>query len=177
VPVSLQSVAPAPARHRAANTPLPLAELTSLVRHYTTDPDLWLPRLRLPGQDQRWWTRLSAGEHADVWLLSWLPGHSTDLHDHGRSAAAFAVVRGSLTELRLDGGGRPSRVVRRPGSVTWLAPGVVHDVHGAGTGPAVSIHAYSPPLTEMTYYARDPSGRLGPQRTVATREPEERVPR
>lgn len=175
MPVSLHSVALPPLRRGAASTPLPLAELTALVRHYTTDPDLWLPRLQLPSRDQRWWTLLSEGGPADVWLLSWLPGHSTDLHDHGRSAAAFAVVRGALTEVRLDGGGRPRQFVRHPGSVTWLAPGVVHDVHGAGTGPAVSIHAYSPPLTQMTYYGRGPSGRLRPQRTVATYEPEERA--
>ena len=32
------------------------------------------------------------------WLLSWLPGQGTGLHDHGGSAGAFAVVRGTLHE-------------------------------------------------------------------------------
>ena len=35
---------------------------------------------------------------AQVWLLSWLPDQGTPLHDHGTSAGAFAVVRGTLTE-------------------------------------------------------------------------------
>lgn len=43
---------------------------------------------------------------------------------------------------------------------------------GAGSAPAVSIHAYSPPLTRMTYYATDGSG-LPTARTVQTHEPEQ----
>src|SRR3712207_8332217 len=35
---------------------------------------------------------------AQVWLLSWLPGQGTGLHDHGGSAGALAVVRGTLSE-------------------------------------------------------------------------------
>ncbi|SES82853.1 hypothetical protein [Geodermatophilus poikilotrophus] len=33
--------------------------------------------------------------HAQVWLLPWLPGQGTGLHDHGGSAGASAVVRGT----------------------------------------------------------------------------------
>jgi quercetin dioxygenase-like cupin family protein len=105
----------------------------------------------------------------DVWLLSWLPGHFTDLHDHGESAAAFTVVSGLLTERRLDGRGGITAASRAPGSVTWVAPGVIHDVHGDGRGPAVSIHAYSPVLQRMIYY--DVTGRA--VRTVETSAPEE----
>jgi hypothetical protein len=31
----------------------------------------------------------------------------------------------------------------------------VHDVQNAGTVPATSIHAYSPPLTTMAFYGDD----------------------
>jgi len=32
--------------------------------------------------------------------------------------------------------------------------------------PAVSVHAYSPPLTAMSYYAVEPGGRLRRTRSV-----------
>lgn len=148
-------------------------ELSALVRQLAAAPDVWLPRLRLPVPRQRWWTRLSSDPAVDVWLLSWLPGHATDLHDHGPSAAAFAVVRGELNEVRIGAGGRYVTVPRRPGSATALDVGVIHDVRGAGSRPAVSIHAYSPPLTQMTYYEIDRAGRLRARSTLETHEPEQ----
>ena len=152
---------------------LSMAELTLVVRSAAADARRWQSRLRLPDGNDRWWTLLSEDDHVDIWLLSWLPGQATDLHDHGPSAAAFTVVRGLLNELRLDRYGRAATYSRRPESTIWLAPGVVHDVSGAGVEPAVSIHAYSPPLREMNYYAPDPCGRLHRVRTVGGREPEQ----
>ena len=158
--------------------PLSLAELIELVRDVSAREPVWLPRLLLPeaGAD-RWWTRLHAGTHVDVWLLSWLPGHTTELHDHGDSAAAFTVLRGRLDEVRLGPGQRALSALRAVGSSTWIAPGVAHDVRAIGTDPAVSLHAYSPPLTRMTYWAADAAGVLRPARTVSTSEPEEELQR
>lgn len=152
---------------------LSLAELTSVVRSAAADTRRWQPRLHLPDGNDRWWTLLSKHDHVDIWLLSWLPGQATDLHDHGPSAAAFTVVRGQLGELRLDRRGRATTYSRRPDSMIWLAPGLVHDVSGAGVEPTVSIHAYSPPLREMNYYTADPRRRLHRVRTVGTHQPEQ----
>jgi predicted metal-dependent enzyme (double-stranded beta helix superfamily) len=156
---------------------LDLADLTALVRAVAADPSIWEPKLQLPHGTERWWTRLSSDSRVDVWLLSWLPGHTTDLHDHGDSAAAFTVVRGRLAESRVDRYGRRTSIVRKPGPVAWLAPGILHDVRGAGIEPAVSIHAYSRPLTRMNYYAADDRGRLRIVRSVETHEPEEELQR
>ena len=164
---------PYPPRLPAGDRPLSLADLSALVRSVATDPALWQPRVQIPdGGADRWWTRLSSDPRVDVWLLSWLPGHATDLHDHGGSAAAFSVVRGRLAEVRVGARGRPVTHQRVPGSVTWLAPGLVHDVRGAGDRAAVSIHAYSPPLSEMNYHAWDGHGRLRRTHTVRSVEPE-----
>jgi quercetin dioxygenase-like cupin family protein len=157
---------------RAINPGLSRAELTCLVRAVAADTARWQSRLRLPGCDDRWWALLATSNDVDVWLLSWLPGQATDLHDHGSSAASFTVVRGQLSEIRVDPDGRATSYRRRPDSVTWLAPGVIHDVGGAGDEPAVSIHAYSPPLREMTYYARDAHDQLRVARTIGTHQPE-----
>src|SRR5215218_1534204 len=73
--------------------------------------DLWLPRAQYR-ESSRWTALLEPDdvrpyldpslhaelEDAQIWLLTWLPGQGTPLHDHGDSAGAFAVARGTLTE-------------------------------------------------------------------------------
>jgi hypothetical protein len=48
----------------------------------------------------------------------------------------------------------------------------VHNLGNDGTGPASSIHAYSPPLSTMTYY-RPEVATIVPYETVITSGPEE----
>ena len=91
----------------------------------------------------------------EVWLISWLPGQSTGFHDHGVSAGAFGVVWGELDESvaprRAAAKPRATRVTA--GVVRSFGPHYVHDVQNSSTGSvAVSVHAYSPPLSEMTRY-------------------------
>ena len=45
--------------------------------------------------DERWFTRLHGDDELDVWLISWVPERSTELHDHGGSLGALTVVSGS----------------------------------------------------------------------------------
>ena len=81
------------------------------------------------------------------------------------------MVRGTLTEVRPTPAGLRSRGVE-VGEVQTVAPGSIHDVDNRHTEPAVSIHAYSPRLTRMTFYeAADDHVR--PTRTIRTGDPEE----
>lgn len=93
---------------------------------------------------------------AQVWLLSWLPGQGTQLHDHGGSAGAFAVVDGTLTELTVtaagDGGVRDREAELTAGRVRPFGPHHVHQVTNTGPRPAVSVHVYAPRLTVMNTY-------------------------
>jgi quercetin dioxygenase-like cupin family protein len=151
-------------------------QLADLVEEIAADPSLWRPYLRRPLRSHRWWRRLPTGPEVDVWLLSWLPGHATYLHDHGGSAAAFTVVEGELSEVRVDPAGGRRALSRRTGNTVALAPGVIHDVRGAGRSMAASIHAYSAPLTHMTYYEVHPgTGLPCAVRVVSTDEPEQDV--
>jgi len=152
-----------------------LADLIRLVRATAADTHRWQSVLRLPDGKDRWWTLLSTNDDVDVWLLSWRPGQATDLHDHGSSQAAFTVIRGELNEVRIDPYGQATSHSRPAGTATSLAPGVIHDVSGAGIDAAVSIHAYSPPLREMNYYLPDAHGRLQMTRTMSTYEPEQEL--
>jgi hypothetical protein len=95
---------------------------------------------------------------AQIWLLSWLPEQGTPLHDHGRSAGAFAVVRGTLTE-RVVSTDRRSRPVRENsaeltgGRVRHFGPHYVHQVTNAADEPAISVHVYTPALVRMNTYS------------------------
>ncbi len=142
-------------------------DLAALVRRVAGDVDRWLPKLQLPDGNDRWWTRLAADDRVDLWLLSWLPGHNTDLHDHGDSAAAFRDPhrprgRAHLARPR-DGFGGVSRGRRDP------------RCHRAGTEPSCRhprlTHHRSLP---MNYF--DPAT-LRVVRTVQSNEPEEELPR
>jgi predicted metal-dependent enzyme (double-stranded beta helix superfamily) len=98
----------------------------------------------------------STGE-VEVWLLSWLPGQHTDLHDHAGSAGAFTVVSGVLTERVI----RSRNIeIEHPvivGQTRVFGPSYVHQVRNAGTDPAVSIHVYRPERAGMTPYRFDPA--------------------
>ena len=144
-------------------------ELTGLLAPLAEDPALW-KLLAHFGDDGRWWRRLHASEQVDIWLITWLRGHHTELHDHGGSSGAFAVVQGSLTEVRVttDRTSTLHRTVGESQSVA-ITPTTVHDVFNPVDTPAISLHAYSPPLSSMNYYELGGRG-LQLQRTTAEHE-------
>ncbi|MEZ0365302.1 cysteine dioxygenase family protein [Mycobacterium sp. pUA109] len=144
--------------------------------------DVLLPVGGLP-TDDRWFTRIHGDEEVDIWLISWVPGHATELHDHGGSLGALTVLSGSLDEYRWDAGElRRNRL--EAGDQAAFPLGWVHDVVWAPTSstvsaapvepvePTLSVHAYSPPLTAMSYYEVTGRKTLRRQRTVLTDEPE-----
>ncbi|MFA1547728.1 cysteine dioxygenase family protein [Actinomadura chokoriensis] len=108
--------------------------------------DEWLPRVRL-SPEGRWYERLHRDGDREIWLISWLPGQSTGLHDHGGSRGAFAVALGALEEADLS----TVRTVTAGGSRAFGAD-YVHEVRNVSAAPAVSVHVYSPPLAYMNRY-------------------------
>ncbi|MFD3041897.1 cysteine dioxygenase [Mycolicibacterium senegalense] len=127
-------------------------------------------------KDDRWYTRLSGDDEVEVWLISWVPDKSTELHDHGGSLGALTVVSGALRETRWDGSLLRQRRLTA-GDQAAFPLGWVHDVVHAPapvtvTGPTLSVHAYSPPLTAMSYYEVTPQNTLRRNRTELTDAPE-----
>jgi quercetin dioxygenase-like cupin family protein len=136
-----------PLEPRTALRPL---ELADIVRVLAGGAAVWCRDL--PSHPTRRTSfRLLATEECDVWLLRWPPGTGVTPHDHGGSSGAFTVVSGELTEVRWDAALPYERFVS-PGQVVSIEAGVVHDVLARGTSPALSIHAYSPPLSSMGFY-------------------------
>jgi hypothetical protein len=69
----------------------------AIAARYAASPEQWPVAPRFNPVD-RWYHRLAVADDHEVWLLTWLPGQGTDLHDHGGSAGAFLVSGGTLTE-------------------------------------------------------------------------------
>ncbi len=128
-------------------------------------PDLWRPLVRLT-PERRWYARLAQGPGWEAWVLSWLPGQATGLHDHGPSRGAFAVLQGEVEETALldpAGAGGPARLGRQRyprGSIRTFGAEHVHEVAHAGSGPALTLHVYGPALQQMTRYRLDAGGAL-----------------
>lgn len=136
---------PGPVRP-APVSPLKLARLVSTI---ASQPGWWLPAVRFDPA-RRWFARLELTTDLEVWLLSWLPGQGTGFHDHGTAAGAFAVAQGELTERTVPAGrATAAGRVFAAGQTRPFGPAHVHDVVNTSAAPAVSVHAYSPPLTAM----------------------------
>ncbi|HEY2194171.1 MAG TPA: cysteine dioxygenase family protein [Actinomycetospora sp.] len=151
-------------------TPVSLADLTTITRQVAAEVVAGLHEVRVD-HAHRWAKRLHADPHLDVWLISWATEQAAELHDHGGSIGALTVVRGELTEWRWTAGSATDHEVsaeelavcgpglrRRALSASSGAAfplGHVHDVSNRRREPAVSVHAYSPPLSTMSYYDVD----------------------
>jgi predicted metal-dependent enzyme (double-stranded beta helix superfamily) len=134
-------------------------QLAAEVQRLTATPAEWVARVRLDPEG-RWYERIHGDDGYEVWLISWLPGQSTGFHDHGSSAGAFGVVWGSLDECVVPRNGSRVRVNQvTSGDVQAFGKRYVHDVRNpVGGSVAVSVHAYSPPLSTMTRYDLTPGG-------------------
>src|SRR3569833_3348384 len=101
--------------------------------------DLWEPRIGFR-EESRWTALLEPDDvrpfldpslHAElddaqIWLLTWLPGQGTPLHDPDSSTGAFAVARGSLS-VRVVASGGPNHTHKtkqnqRAGRLRYFGP-------------------------------------------------------
>ncbi|WP_216209034.1 cysteine dioxygenase [Amycolatopsis aidingensis] len=126
---------------------------------FAADRDRWRNLLRYD-PDERFAALITADAGQQVWLLSWLPGQETDLHDHGRATGAFTVVNGDLAET-VARRARDGRVLREEHALTAgqsrvFGPGYVHQVRNLGPDPAVSIHVYRSAGRTMRPFRLDP---------------------
>jgi predicted metal-dependent enzyme (double-stranded beta helix superfamily) len=127
-------------------------KLGQLVGSIAAQPGRWRDIVRFDA-GERWYHRLELTDDLEVWLLSWLPGQGTGFHDHGEAVGAFTVAQGGLTERTVPARQARSRSrLYQAGQVRPFGAAHIHDVVNLGAGPAVSVHAYSPPLTAMRRY-------------------------
>jgi predicted metal-dependent enzyme (double-stranded beta helix superfamily) len=131
--------------------PVTVAGFAGLARTIAADRDRWGSLVEYDATT-RWYARLETGPGYEVWLLSWLPGQTSGLHDHGGSSGVLTLLAGELSERALGANGETRRALRAEDQRVF-APGYVHEVVNDSLEPAVSLHIYFPGLTEMTPYA------------------------
>jgi quercetin dioxygenase-like cupin family protein len=149
-----------------APTPLALSDLTALTREVADEVRAGLHPVHVD-PDRRWYQRLRGNHYVDVWLIGCATEQAAELHDHAGSLGALTVVSGHLVEHRWTGDGLRARRLGA-GRTAGFPLGHVHDVGNHEQAPAVSVHAYSPPLTAMSYYAVAEGRRLRRTRTELT---------
>jgi predicted metal-dependent enzyme (double-stranded beta helix superfamily) len=144
---------------RPVGRDLSQSELVEFVRALAARPAAWAGLVEHDPERRRY-EALLRDEHLAVWLICWMDEHDTGFHDHDLSAGAVSVVAGAVREDRLVlGGGTVSRVARAGDSFSFSAADI-HRVLHAGAEPAVTLHAYSPPLWRMGAYEIASTGEL-----------------
>lgn len=125
---------------------------------YAAERDRWRHLLRYD-PDERFSALIDSSGGQEVWLLGWLPGQHTDLHDHAQASGAFTVVSGSLAETVArrapDGRAVTELHALTAGQSRVFGPGYVHQVRNDGPDPAISIHVYREGRS-MRHYRLDP---------------------
>lgn len=131
------------------------AELLRTARLFGSDPAL--ATLVDPEGKESTWVELDSDPHVHVWLLSWPAGTLNGWHDHGQSAGAFHVVRGTLLEQTSTGHRREFRTLVA-GEGRAFEQNHIHHLANLRNGTALSVHVYAPRLTTTTQYAITPTG-------------------
>ena len=111
--------------------------------------------------DTRVYEQIWDDEDVNAWLICWSEDSDTGFHDHDDSGRRDHRGLGQRTrgQAHPGWGGRGSRELGA-GTTFTVPPTAIHRVLHAGEGPAVTIHAYSPPLRRMGAYRVGAHGEL-----------------
>jgi hypothetical protein len=138
---------------------LAIEQLERFAAELAAAPDRWA-RLVRHADEARICEQIWEDEDVNAWVICWSEDQDTGFHDHDESAAAVVVISGHVREERLRLGASPTGCVLGPGSTLTIPPVAIHRVLHAGDQPAVTIHAYSPPLRRTGAYRIGPDGEL-----------------
>ncbi|HEX6620200.1 MAG TPA: cysteine dioxygenase family protein [Solirubrobacteraceae bacterium] len=147
---------------------LEVCELREVVARIAADPASWRPLVHADTAAHHF-EQLWLDDHVGAWVITWARGNDTGFHDHDVSCGAVAVVLGAIVEERLVVGGPPQQLPRRAGEAFGFDASHVHRMRKDDDALAVSIHAYSPPLSRMGAYEVDADGALR-RRSISSAE-------
>lgn len=131
--------------------PMTSAELRAFAAGLANDPERWAHAVDLDS-DRRIYELIWDDEDLNAWVIVWNEDSDTGFHDHDTSAAGISVIAGTVREDRLSIGGLPRVRLFSAGDTFTVEPTAIHRVLHAGDGPAVTVHAYSPPLRRTGAY-------------------------
>lgn len=138
---------------------LDVDELEQLALDVAADPELWQPLVVVDAHRRRY-RLLYEDDRIDVWVLSWMSGQGTGFHDHDLSGVGLSCAQGEVVERQMLLPTGATSVPMTPGVSRQGPPGYIHSVAHVAGSPAVTIHAYSPPLVRVGQYRVDDQGIL-----------------
>lgn len=126
-------------------------DLAQFVAELAAMSDRWRHLVR-HSEEARVYEQIWDAQDVNAWLICWSEEQDTGFHDHDDSAAAIAGIGGCVLEerLRLGAGAHTRRIW--PGTTVLVPPTAIHRVRHLGPEPAITIHAYSPPLRRTGAY-------------------------
>ena len=126
-------------------------ELQRFVAELAAAPERWAHAVRHTS-DVRVHAQIWDDEEVNAWVICWSEDQDTGFHDHDESGAAIAVISGQVREDRLRLSGAPHSRTFGPGEIFTVPAVAIHRVLHSGEAPAVTLHAYSPPLARTGAY-------------------------
>jgi predicted metal-dependent enzyme (double-stranded beta helix superfamily) len=137
-------------------TPTSLGELEQIVTDVGRSPWLWGHAVRFDPERPSHRV-LYKGQALKIALFGWVTGQETLFHDHGGASGAAFVCCGLLIEdviEAVDGHViRQHTHARRAESAFSFGPDYIHRVrHDPLRGVALSIHAYTPEMSDALDY-------------------------
>jgi quercetin dioxygenase-like cupin family protein len=145
------------------------SELVRFASELADSPERWRNLVRLE-PSVRVYETLWSDDYVNAWVICWPDDADTGFHDHDTSAAGIIVVEGSLLEERLALSGPQLRRRYGAGASFHLPASAIHRVRHGGGQPALTIHAYSPPLRHQGVYRVGGDGALEREATPYTDE-------
>jgi mannose-6-phosphate isomerase-like protein (cupin superfamily) len=134
-------------------------QLERFVAGLAATPERW-HHLARECTGSRVYEQIWSDEQVNAWAICWQEDNDTGWHDHDESAGGIAVISGHVREERLVLGAGPRVRHLGPGERFIVPSTAIHRVLHEGEEPAVTIHAYSPPLRRMGAYRVGPDGEL-----------------
>jgi mannose-6-phosphate isomerase-like protein (cupin superfamily) len=158
-------------------TRLSIEELERVVQAVAAKPALF-EDLVVDDETNRWRLLLFKTDNYEIKILGWEIEQRSDWHDHGGSSGSFVVTQGTLSEIhRADDHVSTESRRFKAGDIGTFGPDYVHDMVYESGKPAVSVHAYSPPLTGFTSYIRTPFGFVAQEYVEEAQPSGSRAPR
>jgi len=120
-------------------------------------------RRRLPGEtftSGRGYELIWSDAYVNAWIIRWSDDADTGFHDHDGSAAGIVVLEGAVVEERLALGGPPLARSFAAGESFHMPASAIHRVRHGGGPSALTVHAYSPPLSVQGVYREGVEGTL-----------------
>lgn len=135
------------------------AELQRFTADLAARPERWAHLVR-HGEHRRVYEQIWSDADVNAWIICWSEDQDTGFHDHDESGAGIVVISGRVREERLALGSPPRAREFGAGESFDVLPVAIHRVLHAGDRPAVTVHAYSPPLRRTGAYQTGPDGEL-----------------